>query len=189
MALKPALVSAITLACCAPLPLPFSLLIALFRSQEFVALQLHSQVGLWSLSSGHSCRMNNNLCKIKPPQSGLSKRSRALQEGFSHGTGCVGQQEVLLWRVGRAWWWLCEGLLLGCAAHGAGLWVQTAEERRVHTELWVRDRHVLQGHPLLPWWTAVPVSPCTGIILCRTQRVQSVIAKPISFAFFHSSGA
>lgn len=58
-----------------------------------MALQLHSQVGHWSLSSGHFCRMNNNLCKMKLPQSGLSKRSRELQEGFSHGTRCVGQQE------------------------------------------------------------------------------------------------
>ena len=49
MALKPALVSAVALACCALLPLPFSLLLALFRSQEFVALWLHSQMGQWSL--------------------------------------------------------------------------------------------------------------------------------------------
>lgn len=33
MALKPAVVSAVALACCVPLPLPFSLLIVLFRSQ------------------------------------------------------------------------------------------------------------------------------------------------------------
>lgn len=96
MALKPALVSGIALACCAPLPLPFFLLVVLFRSQESVALQLHSQVGHWSLPSGHLCRMNNNLRKMKLPQSGLSKRGRELQEGFSCGTGCAGQQEVLL---------------------------------------------------------------------------------------------
>lgn len=96
MALKPDLVSTTVLACCAPLPLSFFLLIALFRSQEFVALQLHSQVGHWSLSSGHFCRINHNLWKMKLPQSGLSKRSRELQEGFSQGMGCVGQQEVLL---------------------------------------------------------------------------------------------
>lgn len=79
-ALKPVLVSAIALACCAPLPLPFFLLIALFRSQEFVVLQLHSQV-------------HNSLCKMELPQSDLSKRSRELEAGPPHGTGCVGQQE------------------------------------------------------------------------------------------------
>lgn len=126
MALKPALVSAIALACCAPLSLPFFLLIALFRSQESVVLQLHSQV-------------HNSLCKMELPQSGLSKGSRELQAGFPHGTGCVGQQEVKCGESMAVW---------GDAA-GACSTQNRAEEGRVHTELWAQDRHVLRGHPLM----------------------------------------
>lgn len=66
MALKSALVSVVALACCAPLPLPFDLPVALFRSQEFVARWLHTQ---WdngrSAGSGNFCSLNNNLCKIE----------------------------------------------------------------------------------------------------------------------------
>lgn len=57
------------------------------------------------------------------------------------------------------------------------------EGDNVYMWLWVQDRPVLRSHPLLPWWMAVPVSQCIGIILCRTQRVQFITERPIFFLF------
>lgn len=54
----------------------------------------------------------------------------------------------------------------------------------VHMWLRVQDRPVLQSHPLLPWWMAVPVSQCIGIILYRTQRVRFITERPIFFFLF-----
>lgn len=91
-ALKPDLVSAIALACCAPLSLPFFLLIALFRPQEFVALWLHSQVGHWSLSSSHFCSMNNNLCKMNSLRAAYPKGAESCRKGFHRGQGVSGSK-------------------------------------------------------------------------------------------------
>lgn len=190
MFLKPALVSAAALACCAPLFLPFSLPLALFRSQEFVALWLHSWTAQWSRCSfwrflqDEQQLVQNWSLSERPIQKGQRAEIRVFSWDRAR-QGAAGAP-VLLGRTGRVVATVVRALLQGWAAQGHGLCVCT----------WWGLKEVIPAHgcgsrtdlsykatALLPWWIAIPVSWCIGIILCRTKSVQFIIARPIFFLF------